>query len=244
VDFFLRHPEAGAVFCHDIFIDAEGREYGRLKAPKEIRGKEVLTYQTILNAILTNKNGFFPAPSSMVRACVYHEVGLYRSEEFQIASDLEMWLRIGRKYPIGLLHEYLFRYRHGHGNWSQRYLHLRTETERHFQILDLHLTEGGRGLATERALRAHEAHRAEDRLMLAVNNYILDRRGDARALLGRVKTSQIIKSPMVQRTRLLLLLFLLKCLVPLPRIGPMADAFYRRWHVDKFAPKRQVTSAG
>ena len=28
VEFFENHPEVGAVFCQDIFIDAEGNEYG------------------------------------------------------------------------------------------------------------------------------------------------------------------------------------------------------------------------
>ena len=30
------HPTAGAVFCSDIFIDAGGREFGRLLLPAEI----------------------------------------------------------------------------------------------------------------------------------------------------------------------------------------------------------------
>ena len=55
VEFFENHPEVGAVFCQDIFIDAEGNEYGRLTIPAEIRHLPALTYPTIFNAVMTHK---------------------------------------------------------------------------------------------------------------------------------------------------------------------------------------------
>jgi glycosyltransferase involved in cell wall biosynthesis len=235
VDFFESNSEVGAVFCHDIFVNAEGREYGRLTIPAELRALPSLTYPVIFNAVLTHKNGFFSAPSSMVRASVYKDVGLYRAAEFDIASDLEMWLRIGRKYQIGILPEYLIRYRHGHGNWTQRYFHLRTEEERYFQIMDLYLSEGDNRIARPEALRAYEAHRAEDRLMLAINHYILGKKKEAFLFLNKIKARHILRSPVVQRTRLLALLFALKVLLRIPRISLFANAFYRRWHVKKYA---------
>lgn len=234
VKFFQKHPEVGAVFCHDIFINSEGYKYGQLMIPPEIRRLETLDYPTIFNALLTHKNRFFPAPSSMVRTSVYKDVGGYRAAEFDIASDLEMWLRIARKYRIGILPEYLFRYRHGHGNWTQRYLHLRTEEEKYFYIMDLYLSEGDSKLAKSEALRAFEAHRAEDYLMLTINHYILEKNKEARGLISKVKTSQILGSPVVQRTRLLALLFGLHILLRIPRISFLADLFYRRWHMKTY----------
>ncbi len=234
VEFFEKHPEVGAVFCRDVFINDEGREYGRLTIPAEIRDLPTLDYPTIFNALLTHKNRFFPAPSSMVRASVYKDVGGYRADEFDIASDLEMWLRIARKYRIGILPEYLFRYRHGHGNWTQRYLHLRTEGEGYFRIMDLYLSEGDDKLASPESLRAFEAHRAEDLLMLSINHYILEKNKEARNLLGKVKVSQIFGSPVVQRTRLLILLLILRILLRIPRISFLADLFYRRWHAKTY----------
>lgn len=231
VEFFERHRDVGAVFCRDVFINSEGREYGRLSLPDEIRERETLDYRTIFNALLTHKNRFFPAPSSMVRASVYRDVGGYRAAEFDISSDLEMWLRIARKYEIGILPEYLFRYRHGHGNWTQRYLHLRTEDEGYFRIMDAYLADGGRELATAESLRAFEAHRAEDRLMLTINHYILKKNKEAKDLLGKVEIGQILGSPAVQRTRLFTLLCVLRILLRIPRISFFADLFYRRWHM-------------
>lgn len=234
VEFFESHPQVGAIFCHDIFINAEGKEYGRLTIPEELRSKVSLEHPLVLNSLLTHKNRFFPAPSSMVRASVYSDVGGYRAAEFDIASDLEMWLRISRKYEIGILPEYLFRYRHGHGNWTQKYYHVRTEEERHFQILDKYLADGGHKIATPKALAAHEAHRAEDRLMVAINHYILGQNKEALTLLRKIKSGQIIGSSAVQRGRLLALLFGLRVLARIPRMPFFADLFYRRWHMKTF----------
>lgn len=231
VGFLQTHPGAGAVFCLDIFIDAEGSEYGRLALPPELRGRRrPLDYPTLLNALLTHKNRFLCCPTGMVRASVYRDVGGYRDAEFQDSSDLEMWLRIGRKYSIGILEEYLMRYRHTSQGAARRYQHLRTAPELHFRILDSYLEEGGRAIATPEALAAHEAHRAEDGLMRTVSCYILDRRAEARRTLADARPRALLASPHVQRWRLLVLWLLLQILSRLPRLKPVAGLFYRRWH--------------
>src|SRR2546425_12225475 len=58
------------------------------------------------------------------------------------------------------------RYRHFHGNTSQRYRYLRTTTENHFMIMDLYLAESSRSRATEAELDGYEDHRAEDQLRI------------------------------------------------------------------------------
>jgi glycosyltransferase involved in cell wall biosynthesis len=228
---YLRdNPAVGAVFCQDIFLDGASREVGRLTLPPEARGGRPLDYPVVLNALLKYKNSFLRGPSSIVRAAVYADVGPYRGEVFGIASDLEMWVRIARRHPVAVLPEFLFRYRYGHENLSKEYAHLRTEQERFFKVMDHYLDEGDRRHATAEAMAAYEAHRAEDRLMRAVNHYILGQRGEARALLGEVKPRHVLASARVQRGRLLILLLVLKGLVRLPRIRPLAGLFYRRWH--------------
>lgn len=230
VEFLERYPEAGAVFASDIFVDARGREYARLRLPPEVRGNRPLDYATIINALLTYKNTFLRCPGAMVRAAVYREVGGYRQEIYRNTSDLDMWLRIARRYPIGILEEHLFRYRHFHGSSSERYHHLRTDPARTFTILDDHLADGVRAVATPRALAAHEAHRAEDTLMRTVSHYVLDQLPEARATLAEVKPERLLASNRVQRGRLLLLWTGLKLLCRLPRSAGVADAFSRRWH--------------
>ena len=57
-----------------------------------------------------------------------------------------MWLRISRRHPIAVLESHLMKYRHFHGNSSQRYHHLRTAPENFFVILDECLASGDRAL--------------------------------------------------------------------------------------------------
>jgi hypothetical protein len=186
----------------------------------------------VLNGLLEYKNRFLVTPSAMVRADVYRDVGPFRATEWGIAADLDMWIRIAQKYRLGILQEYLMHYRHGHGNWTQQHYHLRTEPERHFRILDAKISSD-QSLVAPRALAAHEAHRAEDRIMLAINHYILDQLPAAAAMLRQVAPTQLLGSPRVQRLRLLALYLGLTVLVRLPRVPAVADAFYQRWHVRK-----------
>lgn len=236
VAFLLEHPESGAVFASDIFIDRDGRELGRLELPPELRGAGPFDYATILNCLLTYKNPFLRCPSSMVHASVYAEVGGYRDQEFDNTSDLEMWLRIARRYPIGILEEHLFLYRRGHSSSSERYHHLRTEPSRFFPIMDLYLAGGDQQLARPEALAAFRAHMAEDRLLVAVSHYILGRRRDAAQILGGLRSRDLAGSRRVQRFRLLGLLAVLRLLVRLPRSSLVAGLFYGRWHRRPDAP--------
>ena len=236
VAFLREHLGAGAVFCLDVFIDAEGREYGALDVPAELRTDTPLPYHVVLNALLEHKNSFLVTPSAMVRASVYRDVGPFRDDEWGIASDLDMWIRIAQKYHLGILHEYLMHYRHGHGNWTQQHYHLRTEPERHFRILDAQVAQD-RALVTPRALAAHEAHRAEDLTMLAVNHYILGLRQEMGVLLRRITLRRLLGSDRVERGRLLALCIGLRVLARLPRIPFVAEMFYRRWHTKSYRAK-------
>ncbi len=234
VEFLEKNPKVAAVFCHDIFINAEGREYGRLSIPSELRTLPFLDFPAVLNGVLKYKNRFLPTPGAMVRASIYQELGIFRGADFQIASDFEMWLRIARRYPIGILPEYLFSYRHGHENSSQVYYRVRTEQERHFLILDQYLAEGARELATDESIRHYEAHRAEDNLMVAINHYILGKNQGGKDFLNKVRINVLLGSSAVQRGRLLTLFLALQVLLRVPRISFFADLFYRRWHVKSY----------
>jgi glycosyltransferase involved in cell wall biosynthesis len=237
VAYLEAHPQVGAVFCADIFADAEGREYGRMMLQPEIRGDRPLDYATVLNALLTYKNRFLVCPTAMVRASVHREVGNYRQAQYRNTADLEMWLRIARRYPIAVLEAHLMKYRHFHGNSSQQYHRLRTTPENFFGILDEYLASGDRALATPAALRNYEAHRSEDRLMAAISCYIKGELAAGQRALAEVKFRVIAGAPQVQRWRLLGIAAVLWPLLRLPRIEPFAQAMYDRWHV-KRPPRR------
>ena len=238
VAFLTDHPDAGAVFCLDVFVDADNIAYGQLELPHDLHGHATLNYEQVLNGLLRYKNRFLMCPGAMVRASVYREVGTYRQDPFGIAADLEMWVRIARHHPLGVLDEHLFRYRHFHGNWTQRYNHLRTKSEEFFAVMDHYLADGGRPIATTRALRDYEGHRDEDRLRIAVSHYIRGDLASARAVLSEIRARCIARAEILQRGRLLILLAAFRVFSRLPRFSPLADFFLRRWFVK--GPPRPV----
>ncbi|HYM24406.1 MAG TPA: glycosyltransferase [Vicinamibacterales bacterium] len=230
VGFLEAHPKAGAVFSSMIMIDPAGAERGRLTLPPAVRGDRSVAFDVVINTLLRHKNCFLMCPSSMVRTAVYRELNGYRDEEFRNTSDLDMWLRIANRYEIGVLEDRLFRYRYGHGNSAQRYHKLRTDPERYFRIMDLHLQQGASAVAEPDAIRAHEAHRSQDALLRAINAYILERRDEARRILGEVRLGSILGSGAVERSRLVLMFAALQVLVRLPRFNPVARAMSWRWN--------------
>ena len=237
VAYLREHPEVGAVFASDIFVDADGGEYGRIELPPEVRGERPLGYALVLNTLMRYKNRFLVCPTAMVRASVYASVGLYRQDRYLNTSDLEMWLRIARSYPLAVLETHLMKYRHFHGNSSQRYHRLRTTPENFFWIMDEYLAAGGRRRATRESLAAFEAHRAEDRLMATVSHYVLGDLPAGREALRRAGVTRLARSPNVQRGRLLLLAAGLWVALRLPRQEWLARGMVARWH-EKKAPKR------
>lgn len=239
VGFLTTHPEAGAVFCLDILVDSDNQEYARLQLPKSVRERELLRYDEVLDGLLRYKNRFLMCPGAMVRAQVYREVGTYRPDRFRNTADLEMWLRIAQRYPLGLLREHLFRYRHFHGNSSQRYQYLRTTAENYFMIMDLYLAEGGRSRATPGALAAYEGHRAEDRLRIAVSQYIKGDLVAARREIDLIRGGAFVRSRSLQQGRLLVVLYAFRVLTRLPRLRSVADFFMRRWFEKR--PPRPVS---
>jgi glycosyltransferase involved in cell wall biosynthesis len=228
-----RHPEVGAVFTADILVDAQGREYARLTLPDELRGDRPLDYRSVLDALLTYKNRFLVCPSAMVRASVHADVGVYRQDRYRNTSDLEMWLRIARRYPIVVLERHLMKYRHFHGNSSQRYHRLRTAPENYFLILDEYLADGDRERASPGALVSYEAHRAQDRLMAAISHYVKNELPDGRAALRLAPLGAILRSPHVQRWRLAVLRVGVWTLLRLPRSERLARRMFERWHVKR-----------
>jgi len=233
VEFMGRFPRAAAVFTLDLWIDAQGKEYGRLELPPEVGGGQPLSFSVIFNALLRRRNIFLVCPTAMVRSKVYKELDGYRQNIFRNSADLDMWIRIARRHPIGILEDYLMKYRHFHASSSHRYHHLRSEPERFFKIMDHHLEAGGREVAGKDALRAYEAHRSEDQIMIAVARYIESRLVPAREALRQVRPSLLVRAREVQGGRLLLLYAGMQILCRLPRFPWVAGLFYRRWHARK-----------
>jgi GT2 family glycosyltransferase len=225
-----RHPQAAVVFCSDIFIDPEGRELAKLELPPDVRGSKPLDYAAVLNALLRYTNVFLRTPTALVRASVYRELGVYRDEEFKNTAELDMWLRIARRYAMGTLEDHLILRRRGHGSSAERYHRVRTDPFRFFTIMDRELDTGGRAVAVADALQAYEAHRAVDNVLRSANHYTLGNRNAAGAVLRDVHLRDLIASRRIQRARMLVLALVLKVLVRLPRIAAVGRLFERHWY--------------
>lgn len=178
------HPEAGAVFCLDHFIDYEGRVYGGLTMPSEFVGRDMLRYEDVFPFILRRKNALIRCPTFMTRRAVLNEVGLFDAKTYDIVADLEMWLRIVRRYPIGILNERLMRYRHGQAQWSSRYNYLRTEPDLFFSAIDDYLQKDGWvNKLTSTDLTEYAFHRCDDETFRAANWVIRGSPAEAKKLL-------------------------------------------------------------
>jgi glycosyltransferase involved in cell wall biosynthesis len=224
VAYLQAHPEVAGVFALAIFIDGEGRELGRLAPPPpEIASADVLTYPLIVNALLRHTNRFLPTPAALVRRDALLEAGPYGSQ-YGLRGDLEMWLRLARRRPLGLLPDYLLRYRVGHDNETSRYGRLRTEPELFFTLMDDLVAGEDAGLVEPSALSAYEAHRAADLVLVAVARYAAGS-PDVASLLRRVRLASLIRG----ERRLLLLWLALGALARLPRSELVAGVLRRRW---------------
>jgi GT2 family glycosyltransferase len=227
VAYLDQHEDVGAVFAIDTFIDPDGVEYARLELPSEFRGARPLTFREVLNGVLRYGNVFIRGQTSLVRRSVYETVGSYDSG-YDLRADLDMWLRIAAVTPIAVLDEHLMAYRWGHSNTSARYDRLRREPELTFSVIDAALDRGGRAIADPEALRAYEARRQEDFLVVAANLYALDDLGAARRILAGTSLTRLLGSRRVRRGRLLILWIVLQVAVRLPRIDALASALQRR----------------
>lgn len=186
VAYLQSHPEVGAVFCLDHFMDEEGRIFGGASLPTEFVGRESLGYEDVFRFVLRNKNVLFCCPTFMVRREVLEAVGPFDPETYEIGSDLEMWLRIVRQFPVAILNERLMRYRVGRGQWSARYNHLRTERDWAFLVMDHYLEKDGWLQKLSRAdLAEYVFHRCDDETFRAANLVILGDIAGARKLLQR-----------------------------------------------------------
>ena len=242
VAYLRAHPGVGAVFCMDRFMDPAGHVYGELRLPDIVRGEAPLDFGTVLNALLEYRNRFLRTPGAMVRREVYREVGPFQEERYASAADLDMWMRIARRYPVAIIEEHLFNYRHTATSEAHKALHLRTTPDLAFIVIDDHLGQGLTHLVRPDAAAAYEAYRQEDRLLIAANHYIRDELPAMRRVLREVELGRLVASPRVQRFRLLVLHGLLTVLSRLPRIAAIADRFYARWHSSRWRVRGASTT--
>lgn len=240
--FLLAHPDAGAVFCLDRFIDESGREYDRLDLPGALSQVELFDAGLLAENLLRYKNTFLRTPSGMFRRTAFDSVGGFDQERFGIAADLDMWARLSIEWRIGLVHEYLMGYRHYTAQWSKQYERMRTEPEMFFAAMDRHLSRPGiRTLVSAEALTCYRVWRVQDEAERAANAYVLGDKQKAVALLNSSLVRPLLRSTKrVQVARVLALRTLVRAAAASGTSRPARRlihfARFRRFPAGELAP--------
>lgn len=104
-DFFASNPDKKWVYGKCIIINEKDREIRR-----PITWYKNLLLKKYSYAKLLSEN-FISQPATFWRREVLSEIG-YLNENEHFCMDYEFWLRIGQKYPAGVIPEYLANFRY------------------------------------------------------------------------------------------------------------------------------------
>ena len=162
INFLQTHKNVMVVFTEAHLINSRGKIIGSWDFPEELSGIDVLNFKTALNNFL-KFGDFLICPSAMFVKDIFKEVGCFKEENFFsatnedkwlnllekynmegrifTANDLEMWLRISQRFPIGILHKELMSYRI---HPEQGTLEHSTGYENFFIVMDYYAEEANR----------------------------------------------------------------------------------------------------
>ena len=120
IEFFRRNPDKKWVYGKCKIVD---------EADVEIR-KPITFYKNLLLKNFSYRKllaeNFISQPATFWKRELVEEVGYFNENE-PLCMDYEYWLRIGRKYPAGVIDEYLASFRHHRDSKSHR------GVQRHFR---------------------------------------------------------------------------------------------------------------
>lgn len=189
--FLLDHPEAGAVFARDTPVDKNNVIIKkRINVSSEIANKGVYDFGEVLRLMLKKNGSFLVCPTFMTRIEVLNQVGLFEAgSKYGVAGcagDVEMWLRISRKFKIGVISEPLIRRRISATQDSSMYESTRITRANHFTVIDEYLASAGREAGIDKTLLAqYEFNKFFDDTLVAKNLLKLKRLGEAKRVLLR-----------------------------------------------------------
>lgn len=195
VAFLEANPEAGAVFTEASLIDDAGARIGEIRLPHVVTSQDGrYDFITMFKAILKHSN-FFICPSAMVRTQVYQqEIRCWNGEQFKSSADLDLWLRILQKHPIGYLTERLMCYRISNTQGSAV---VRSGTARadFFLVTDHYLSQDWvRSQLGAIDWKHYRWLERRDRIMQAVNCFLTDRSSEVFTLTNDIFSRDTISA--------------------------------------------------
>lgn len=108
VKMFNENPELGLIGSDNYIMNSEGAI---------VALKEIMDFSNQGAFLTLLQHCIFAQPTVMVRKACHERVGMYKST---YAQDYDMWVRISRYYPVGVIHKPLAVYRKHGGNRSGR----------------------------------------------------------------------------------------------------------------------------
>ncbi len=218
VGYLQSHADSAAVFTMCTLIDEHGAAFGSIDLPPELAGLESVRYDDVFPVIVRRGNTMFPCPSFMIRRRVLAEVGPFDADRWDIAADLEMWLRLTREHRVGILDDRLFRYRVTTEQWTSRWKRQRTAPDLAIELMQQYLEEDDweRRLPGARLDLELASRRSDDETTRAANAVSTGDPGMARELLrGRYPYAALLHNFRRRKLRVLLLRGLMKTLLAL-----------------------------
>jgi glycosyltransferase involved in cell wall biosynthesis len=195
VAFLELNPEAGAVFTEAKLIDNAGHEFGNIEFPAEFNSSAHLyDFEIIFKAILRHSN-FLICPSVMARTDVYQqEIKGWRGDMFGSSADLDVWLRIAGRHPVGLIPMQLMRYRIS-SNQGSAQVRLQTVRADFFKVVDYNLSLAEvRVLLNQADLQNYARLERRDKVMCAINLFLAGRTGEVRPLLTDIYSKDALSA--------------------------------------------------
>ena len=191
VQVFQDNSSIGAVFTMATRINDCGKLIGEDKLPVELKYKIFFYFPEIFLSILRNGN-FLLCPSAMVKSKIYKELVPFNEDKFKTSADLDIWLRILKKYPIAILDEKLMSRRINSIQGSYTTTYLRTEQADFFKVMDYFLSY--RSIVQEishKTLSKYEFLRYIDNIKRAINYLIKKQPQETKNLLVKSFSANI-----------------------------------------------------
>ena len=207
VEFLEQHPQAGAVFTEALLIDEFGQTIGEIRQPEKLAIEGSLHYfPAMFKAVLEHSN-FLICPSVMALTSVYQdEIKSWRGELFGDSADLDVWLRMLQRHPVGILPQATMRYRISRNQWSAK-VRLDTSRAAFFSVIDHYLAmEEVRQLLTAEDMMNYERLERRDQVMRAANALLQDQPDQAMKLCPDVFSMDSFKAALQTRRGLIVLL--------------------------------------
>lgn len=208
VEFLEDNPRAGAVFTAAALIDDVGYRFGEIQLPHGIVPQRdgLYEFESMFKAVLHHSN-FFICPSFMVRTNIYQEeIIVWRENKFGSSADLDVWFRILQKHPIGHLPKKLIRYRISNNQFSAR-IRVATEPSDFFKVINYYIGQSHiKEILKDRDLCNLKCLERRDRVVRAVNFFILSCPQEARQLLDDIYSKNSVKAAFKSKRGFLVLI--------------------------------------